>query len=142
MTDIRHWKRAEPDGTTMYFATATNAGHDKATKDERATSISADEYYANVPKETVRADAPKAVNGSEKVAAADPTPAPANPKAEDISAKQAAWGSLEDWTKHYSQFINVQDMIAMFALQQHHLCNAAFHAMEEYAKNNPAPKSN
>jgi len=132
MTDIRHWKRSEPDGTTVYFATATNAGHDKATKDERAQQISADEYYANVPKEAVRAAAPKAVNGSQSPAAADPTPSEGSAEAEDISAKQAAWGSLQDWTTHYSQFINVQDMIAMIALHQHQLCETAFRAMAEH----------
>src|ERR1700743_1050385 len=103
MTDIRHWKRSEPDGTTVYFATATNAGHDKATKDERAQQISADEYYANVPKEAVRAASPKAVTRSESPAEAAPPPSEGSAETEDTSAKQRPWGSLQDWTTHYSQ---------------------------------------
>jgi hypothetical protein len=103
---IRYWKRAESDGTTVYFATATNAGHAKAEDDERATSISYREYQDNVPQQVH--------NGADRETASIPN--------SPIEGKQAAWMALQGWTDTHSNNVAIQDMIAMLELWKFQLC--------------------
>lgn len=109
MTDvkIKYWKRDNPkDNGTVYFATATNAGHARAESDSYAVEISEQEYRQNVPEES-------------KDSAAPVPP-----------AKQAAWQELQLWTQKYGDKVAVQDQIAMLELWKHQLCAWAVDTMQ------------
>jgi hypothetical protein len=108
--NIRYWKRNDKTGT-IYFATATNAGHDKAENDPDATEIAFNEYKDNVPD--------KVHNGADRGA----------PPHAALQGKQAAWEALQHWTAEYGETVAVQDQIAMLELWKFQLCSWASSTM-------------
>lgn len=126
-TEIKYWKRAEPDGNTVFFATATNAGHDRAEKDERASQITEEEYRANVPKDAdLKTDTPKRAEQAKPQQEEQTQFIP-----DDLIAKNEAWDALQQWTFQFKDRIAIQDMIAMLELWKYQLCGHATSAMAE-----------
>jgi hypothetical protein len=113
---VRYWKRENQiDEGTVYFATATNAGHLKAEKDGSAYEISHEEYNNWVPRGM--GDVP-------------PTP-PVDTLAVANKAKSDAWEMLQGWTHKCSDSVAIQDQIAMLELWKFTLCAWANNSMAE-----------